>query len=151
MNAFEPRSEIYEELVREAFTCQGFMKTLSAAMTQVEPGFVEIRFPYHHSLTQQHGYIHAGALTAIVDSAGGFAAQTLLAKGDSVLTVEFKINLVAPAQGDHFVARGQVVRPGKTLTITQGEVLAIKDGVETQCAIMQQTMMRIARNSYDKA
>lgn len=143
MATFHPKTNNYGDIIRSGFAKQGFMKTLSARLSCIEPGLVEIEIPYHPTLTQQHGFVHAGALSAIVDTAGGFAALSLFDEGDGVLTVEFKINLVAPADGERFVARGEVVRPGRTLTVTQGEVVAIKDGVETVCAVMQQTMMRI--------
>ena len=143
MDTFQPKSDKFREIIRDGFAKQGFMSTLSATLGHIEPGFVEIEFPYSPSLTQQHGFVHAGALAAIADTAGGFAALSLFNEGDGVLTVEFKINLMAPAKGEHFVARGQVIRPGRTLTLTQGEVVAIDGEKETQCALMQQTMMRI--------
>ena len=143
MTEFTARDPAYVSRVTDSFYRQGLMRTFSAELGDVRPGFVEIRLPYDEKLTQQHGFIHAGAVAAIVDGAGGYAAFTLYQPGDGVLTVEFKINMMAPAEGDMLIARGQVVRPGKTLTVTAGEVIAVKDGQETICAIMQQTIMRI--------
>ncbi len=119
------------------------MRHIGASVAEVRPGFCEIRLPYSDDLSQQHGFFHGGAIATIVDSAGGFAAFSLYGDDDGVLTVEFKLNLMAPAVGDLLIARGEVVRPGRTLTVTRGEVSVIKGGRETPCALMQQTMMRI--------
>ena len=143
MAGFLPGTDDYAVRIGESFAKQGFMDTLAAQLIRVEPGCVEIGFPFSRHLTQQHGFVHAGALAAVVDTAGGFAALSLFDAGDGVLTVEFKINLLAPADGERFVARGQVIRTGRTMTVTKGEVVAIKDGRETVCAVMQQTMLRI--------
>ena len=143
MSEFVPRDPNYASRLTESFSRQGLMRTFGAVLGDIRPGFVEIRLPYDEKLTQQHGFIHAGAVSAIVDGAGGYAAFTLYEPGDGVLTVEFKINMMAPAEGDMLIARGKVLRPGKTLTVTTGEVIAVKDGNETPCAIMQQTIMRI--------
>jgi len=143
MTALKPRSDDFEAMVRSSFAKQGMMGFIGAQVADVRPGFCEIHLPRRDELLQQHGFFHAGATSAIVDSAGGYAAFSLFEPGDGVLTVEFKLNLTAPADGEKLIARGEVVKPGKTLTITRGEVLAVKDGHETVCAIMQQTMMRI--------
>jgi uncharacterized protein (TIGR00369 family) len=92
-------------------------------------------------IEQQHGFIHGGVVGMIADSAAGYAAMTMVPSDASVLTVEYKMNLVAPASGEKLVARGRVVRPGRTLIVTQAEVFAIRDGRETLCALMQQTIM----------
>ncbi len=123
------------------------MASLGAELTGVEPGACEIRLPYQAGLSQQHGYFHAGALSAIADSAGGYAAYTLMEADESVLAVEFKVNLLAPARGDigdAAVARARVVRSGRTLTVCQIEVFVERDGQETLCALMQQTVIRMA-------
>jgi len=143
MTEFIARDPQFADRIRASFARQGLMKTFGAELGDVRPGFSEIRLPFDAKLTQQHGFIHAGVVSAIVDTAGGYAAFSLYEPGDGVLTVEFKINLMAPAEGDLMIARGQVIRPGKTLTVTTGEVIAIKDGEETPCALMQQTIMRI--------
>lgn len=143
MPRFQPKTDDYADRIRDSFAKQGFMATLGASLETIDPGFVEIGFNFDTKLTQQHGFIHAGALSAIVDTAGGFAALSLFAASDGVLTVEFKINLLAPAEGERFIARGEVVRPGRTLTVTKGEVIAVKQNREIICAVMQQTMMRM--------
>jgi uncharacterized protein (TIGR00369 family) len=120
------------------------MRTLGAELTAVRPGFCEIRVPYRDALSQQHGYFHAGATAAAADSAGGYAAFTLMGPDDSVLAVEFKINLLEPARGDALLARGQVVRSGRTLSVCRVDVFVARDGVETPCAAMQQTVIRLA-------
>lgn len=127
--------------VRESFERQGMMRHLGAEMVLVESGEVRIRMPYRPELTQQHGFFHAGATSAIADSAGGYAGFTLFPSGSSVLTVEFKINLVAPARGDYLEAVGKVVRYGRTLTICQLEVFGVTGDERTLVAIGQQTLM----------
>ncbi|HSK78425.1 MAG TPA: PaaI family thioesterase [Thermoanaerobaculia bacterium] len=141
--AFEPRDHDYAARVCASFERQGFMRSLGAELTRVEPGHCEIRLPYREDLSQQHGYFHAGALGSIADSAGGYAAYTLMGANDSVLTVEYKLNLVAPGRGDLAIARARVVRPGRTLTVCQVDVFAVADGAETLCAVMQQTVIRM--------
>ncbi|TMG92888.1 MAG: PaaI family thioesterase [Betaproteobacteria bacterium] len=108
------------------------------------PGYCAIELPFREDLTQQHGYVHAGIVGAIVDSAGGYAGFTLFPADASVLTVEYKLNLLAPAAGERLVAEAQVVKPGRTLAITRGEVYAEADGKRTLCAIMQQTLIVLA-------
>jgi uncharacterized protein (TIGR00369 family) len=133
----------YAQRVQVSFAKQGLMKHLGATLMNVRAGYCEIGLPYREELSQQHGFFHAGGLTAIIDSAGGYAAFTMFEPDDGVLTVEFKINCIAPAHGERLIARGEVVKAGRTLTITRGEVIAVKDGTETVCALMQQTMMRV--------
>lgn len=127
--------------VRESFERQGLMRHLGASLTSVEAGEVRIRMPYRPELTQQHGYFHAGATSAIADSAGGYAGFTLFPAGSAVLTVEFKVNLIAPAQGEYLEAVGKVVRSGRTLTICQLEVFGVTAERRTLVAIGQQTLM----------
>jgi uncharacterized protein (TIGR00369 family) len=110
----------------------------------VRPGFCSIELPYREDLTQQHGYVHAGIVSAIADSAGGYAGFTLFPADASVLTVEYKLNLIAPAAGDRLLAEAEVVKPGRTLAITRGEVYAETDGKRSLCAIMQQTLIVLA-------
>lgn len=141
MATFTPKVSDYAGRVAESFARQGIMGLIGAELTAVEPGFVEIRLPWRKDLTQQHGFFHAGVTSTIVDSAGGYAAYTLFPENSSVVTVEFKINLTAPAQGDVLIARGSVVRPGRNLTICTGEVFASTGDEETLCAMMQQTLM----------
>src|SRR5206468_4145622 len=106
-----------------------------ATMTRIEPGLVEIELAYRPELTQQHGFFHAGIATTIADSAGGYAALSLMPANSSVLTVEYKLNLVAPADGERLRAVGLVLRPGRTLTVCELKVLVTKAGVETLCAV----------------
>ena len=110
-------------------------------MPVVEPGLTEIHLPHWQGVEQQHGFVHGGVVGMIADSSAGYAAMTVVPAGASVLTVEYKMNLMAPADGDKLIARGRVVRPGRTLIVTQAEVFALKEGRETLCALMQQTIM----------
>ena len=119
-----PADPKLEQRVRDSFARQGLMAHLGAALLQVRLGLVIIRMPFRNELTQQHGYFHAGGLSAIADSAGGYAGFTELPEGSSVLTVEFKMNLLNPAQGNYVEAIGRVVKGGRTLTICQLEVFS---------------------------
>ncbi len=143
MQQFEPADGHYVQRIQESFTRQGLMQTLGATLVQVKPGYVEIEMPFSDQLSQQHGFFHAGGIASIVDTAGGYAGASLFAADEGVLTVEFKLNLMAPADGDLLIARGTVIKPGRTLTITQGEVIVEKAGERKVCALMQQTLMRI--------
>ena len=127
--------------VRASFARQGAMRTIGATLDAVEPGYCAISIVPHAEVSQQHGYVHAGIVSAVVDTAGGYAGYTLFPAGASVLTVEFKVNLLAPAEGDRIVAEGFVVKPGRTLCITRGEVHAESGGRRKLCALMQQTLM----------
>jgi uncharacterized protein (TIGR00369 family) len=133
--------EFDEARVRASFGRQRMMQTLGAELTAVRPGEVEIVLPFSDDLTQQHGFLHAAAVTAIVDSACGYAAFTLMPPDVEVLSVEFKVNLLAPAVGERFVAVGRVLRAGRTITVCNGEVHA-EDGASRKliCA-MQATMI----------
>jgi uncharacterized protein (TIGR00369 family) len=123
------------------FDRQNAMRLIQATLPLVEHGRTEIHLPHWQGVEQQHGFVHGGVVGMIADSAAGYAAMTTVSAGDSVLTVEFKLNLMAPADGEKLVACGRVVRPGRTLIITKAEVFAIKDGKEIFCALMQQTIM----------
>lgn len=119
------------------------MGLIGAEIDDVEPGEVAIRIPFRDDLTQQHGFLHAGIVTTIVDSACGYAAFSLMPAGSSVLSVEFKINLLSPAKGEAFLAKGTVVKPGKTITFCSGEVYALNAGSQKLIATMTSTMMRL--------
>jgi uncharacterized protein (TIGR00369 family) len=136
-----PGDPRYAERVRDSFGRQRAMALIGAELTRVEPGLVEIALPFRAELTQQHGFFHGGVVAMIADSAGGYAAFTLFPAESSGVTVEYKINLVAPAKGDRLLARGRVVKPGRTLTICELEVAALADGVATTCAVGLQTMI----------
>ncbi len=124
-----------------SFDKQNAMHLIRATLPVVEHGRTEIHVPHWEGLEQQHGFVHGGVVGMIADSAAGYAAMTVVPASASVLTVEYKMNLVAPADGEKLIARGQVVRPGKTLIVTKAEVFAVKDRKETLCALMQQTIM----------
>jgi uncharacterized protein (TIGR00369 family) len=141
MPQFQPRDPGYAERVRESFGLQQAMGLIGAELVVVEPGYTEIHLPFKAGISQQHGFIHGGVVGMIADSAAGYAANTLTPADTSVLTVEYKLNLVAPADGERLVARGEVVKPGRTLIITKAEVFAIRDERWTLCALMQQTIM----------
>jgi uncharacterized protein (TIGR00369 family) len=132
-----------EARVRASFDRQAFMATLGARLAAVEPGQVIITLPFRAELTQQHGFLHAGAVTAIADSACGYAALSLMPAGVAVLSVEFKINLMKPAAGVSFRAIAKVVRAGRTLTVCAAEVLAEHEGRESVIALMQSTIMTV--------
>jgi uncharacterized protein (TIGR00369 family) len=138
---FTPADPLYEERIRRSFARQGVMRLIGAELARVGPGAVDIMLPYRADLTQQHGYLHAGILSTIIDSAGGYAGYTLFPADSSVLTVEYKLNLLAPGEGDFFVAEGRVAKPGRTLCIVQGEVYARSGERRTLCALMQQTLI----------
>ena len=138
---FVPKDPDYGERVRASFARQGAMRLIGARLDEVAPGYCRISLVPRPEVAQQHGYVHAGVVSAIVDTAGGYAGFSLFPHGASVLTVEFKVNLLAPAKGDRLVAEGYVVKPGRTLCITRGEVHAEHGGKRTLVAIMQQTLM----------
>ena len=133
-----------ESIVRESFSRQGFMKTLGAEISVLDHGQVEIRVAYRPTLTQQNGFIHAGVLTSILDSACGYAAMSVGPEKHDVLSVEFKVNLLAPARGERFVARAAVKRAGKNLTVCTADAFAIQNGQEKVVATMLATMMNIS-------
>ncbi|MET0622347.1 MAG: PaaI family thioesterase [Pyrinomonadaceae bacterium] len=144
MADFKPRDPDYERRVRESFARQRAMETLGARLLRVAPGEVEITLPYIEELTQQHGYMHAGVVTAVVDTACGYAALTLMDAGSEVLSVEFKLNLLAPAASYGFVARARVLRSGRNITVCAGDVFEFHDGGEEKLvATMLATMMRV--------
>ncbi len=141
MTEFLPQNPAFETLVRETFARQQVMSTLGAELTSVAPGAVEIRFPFRQEFTQQHGFLHAGIVTAVVDTACGASALSLMPEQAGVLTIEYKVNFLAPAAGEYFVARGRVVKPGRNVMVCTGEVIALQGARETTIAIMQTTMM----------
>jgi uncharacterized protein (TIGR00369 family) len=141
MARYQPKDPDYEVRVRDSFDRQALMHTIGARLGRIEPGRVEIELPFRADLTQQHGYLHAGITSTIADSAGGYAGFSLFPADSSVLTVEFKINLLAPAAGERFLAVGQVLKPGRTLTICSLEVLAISGEQRQTVAVGQQTLM----------
>ena len=127
--------------IRDSFAKQSAMALIHAEIPVIEEGRAEIEIPHWDGVLQQHGNVHGGVVGMIADSAAGYAAMSVVPEGTSVLTVEYKINMVAPANGDKIVAKGSVLRAGRTLLLTKADVYAVKDGTETLCAVMQQTIM----------
>jgi uncharacterized protein (TIGR00369 family) len=143
MRPYAPRDSRYESRVRSSFEKQKFMATIGARLTRVEPGKVDIELAMRDDLVQQHGFLHAGVLASAADSACGYAALSLMPAGAAVLSVEFKINMLAPAAGDRIVARGSVIRAGRTITVCWGEVAAFTGDDEKVVATMVATMMTV--------
>lgn len=144
MAQFEPRNPLYEQRVRDSFALQGVMHHMGAQLGLIAPGAVDIELTWAKELTQQHGFLHAGVVSAALDSACGYAAFTLMVPEAEVLTIEFKINLLAPAQGERFRMEGRVLKPGRTITVCEGRAYALQDGSEKLIATMGCTLMAIA-------
>ncbi|HLW47154.1 MAG TPA: PaaI family thioesterase [bacterium] len=142
MAAFQFADPDFEARVRASFGRQRIMEAIGASLSRVAPGEVQIDLPIRDILTQQHGYVHAGIVTAIADSACGYAALTLLPSGTEVLTVEYKVNFLAPARGTRLVACGRVIRPGRTIAVCRGEVSAVDGTTRVVVASMLATMIR---------
>lgn len=140
---YKPEDPNWDARIRASFAKQGAMRLLGAKIAELQPGNCTIELPFRDDLAQQHGYFHAGITSAIADSAGGYAALTLFPALSDVLTVEFKVNLIAPAHGGTLVAEASVVRSGRTLTICTVDVCVDRDGERIPCALMQQTLIRI--------
>jgi len=146
-----PEDPDFATRVRRSFDAQQVMHTLGASLQRVEPGEIAIVLPFASHLTQQHDYLHAGVVATIADSACGYAAMTLTPPGLDVLTVEYKINLLAPAQGETFVAVGSVLRRGRLLTVCRGDVLATSNGREKAVATIQATIITLERELATRA
>ena len=138
-----PADPAYEQRTRASFSRQGAMGLIGAVMTRVEPGRVEIELPFRPDLSQQHGFFHAGMISAIADSAGGYAGFTLFPPEAGVLTVEFKLNLIAAADGERAIAVGEVIRSGRTLTVCRLDAYVDKAGKRSHCATGVQTLMTL--------
>jgi len=143
MTPLEPQDPEFERRVRDSFGRQRFMTTIGARLVRVEPGEVDIELAVRDDLSQQHGFLHAGALATVADSACGYAALSLMPPGAAVLSVEFKINMLAPAKGDRVVAHGRILRAGKTITVCRGDVVAHSADGERLVATMVGTMMTV--------
>lgn len=141
---FEPPDPAFADRVRASFARQGAMATIGAALAAIEPGRVVIELPWQQALTQQHGFLHAGMVSTALDSACGYAGFSLMPADVAVLTIEFKINLLAPARGERFRMEGLVVKPGRTITVAEGRAYAIADGREKLIATMGATLMAVA-------
>jgi len=138
---FEARDPDFEQRVRSSYKRQQAMRFLGASLEDVEAGHCRITLPYRPELSQQHGFFHGGIVGTIADSAAGYAGYTLMAADDSVLTVEYKLNLMAPADGERLVVHGRVIRPGRTLMVTGADAWVEKDGRQKHCAVLLQTLM----------
>jgi len=140
--SFTAKNPLFATQVRNSFERQTAMSSIGAELLIVEPGKVEIALPYRSDLTQQHGYLHAGIITTIADTACGYAAYTLMPAGSEVLSVEFKVNLLRPAKGERFVAVANVLKPGRTLTVVRADVFGISESDERELiATMLATMI----------
>jgi uncharacterized protein (TIGR00369 family) len=140
---FEPQDPAFEQRTRESFAKQGIMGHIGAKLEVVRPGHVEIALPFRPELSQQHGFFHAGVISTIADSAGGYAGFTLFPAEAGVLTVEFKINLLAAADGERAIAVGEVIRSGRTLTVCRIDAYVEKAGKRSHCATGMQTLMSL--------
>lgn len=147
MKPFVATTERYVERVQSSFDRQGAMHTLGARLERVEPGAVDIAFDWSDGITQQHGFVHAGMLSAALDSACGYAGLSLMAEDAAVLTIEFKVNLLAPARGQHFRMQGRVIKRGRTITVAEGHAFAVDGGQETLVATMSCTLMAVTGRS----
>ena len=140
----QPRNPSFAEEIKESFGKQTIMGLIGAELSRVEPGLVEITLPYRSDLTQQHGYLHAGIVTTIADSACGYAAYSLMPAESEVLSIEFKVNLLRPAKGETFLAVAEVVKSGKTLTVVRADVFGVdQEGQRELIATMLGTMICI--------
>jgi uncharacterized protein (TIGR00369 family) len=139
----QPHDPDYAHRVRASFERQAAMKTIGASVAQIEPGRVVIELPYSPALTQQHGFLHAGMVATALDSACGYAAFTLMPADAGILTIEYKINLVAPGKGQRFRMEGTVIKPGRTITLVEGRAFALDEGKEKLIATMTATEMTI--------
>ncbi len=143
MEQFEPKDKNYKSKVEESFNRQEVMRTINASLSKIEPGKVEIELQYSPEITQQHGFVHAGIVSTVIDTACGYAALSLMPEDAGVLSIEFKVNLLAPAKGELFKATGVVRKPGKTIVVTEGELIAYNGDAEKLVATMVATMMCI--------
>jgi uncharacterized protein (TIGR00369 family) len=148
MKPYSPLDPNFESRVRDSFSQQGILTTLGARVELLRAGEVHLLAPYDARFTQQDGFLHAGIVTTLMDSACGYAAYSLMPAASRVLSVEFKVNLLSPARGDRFRAEGRVIKHGRTLTVCEGKLFSIEKEEETLCAIMQATMICI-REKHD--
>jgi len=147
MSRFTPKNPDFAARVRDSFNRQGAMAHIGAELTRIEPGLADIAVSYRPGLGQQHGYFHGGIIGMIADSAAGYAAFSLMPQDASVLTVEYKINLLAPSEGTRLIARGRVIKPGRTLSVCQADVFVERDGQEHSCAMLVSTLMTMTGKS----
>lgn len=141
MSTLQPADVAFRDKVADSFRRQSFMRTIGARLTAVEPGYCEIELPFRGDLCQQHGYLHGGVTGALADNAAGYAAFSLMPPDSAPLTVEYKINLMAPAQGERFVARARVEKAGRTLSVVRSEVLGYQGDTAQTLAVMLATII----------
>jgi uncharacterized protein (TIGR00369 family) len=151
MPRFEPKNPDFRRIAADTFGRQQAMRTLGFAIARMEPGEVDLTMGYSPALTQQNGFVHAGIITAGLDTACGIAAFTLMPAGSDILTVEFKTNLLAPASGTRFIFRAEVIKPGRTLTVSEARAYALRDGGEHLIATMTGTLMAMQRREAPSA
>lgn len=143
--SFQPTDPSYEQRVRASFAQQPFMEFLGAQLLTVRPGRCEIALSYKEELSQQHGFFHAGIIGTIADNAAGYAAYSLMEADASILTVEFKLNLLAPGNGTRLLARGQVIKAGRQLSVCRSDVFVESHGHEQQCAVSLVTLIQLVK------
>ncbi len=146
----EPKTKDYKKKVKDSFECQKFMKFINAQLVDVQPGFCEIHIPYNENLTQQHGFFHAGIISTVADNTAGYAAFSLMDKNSSVLTVEFKINLISPGDGNLLIGKSKVIKNGRTLAVCQSEVFTVKNDKEKLCAVAQLKLIELSNTPDGK-
>ncbi len=145
--SFQPQFPDYKVKVERSFASQKFMEHIGAELVDVQPGYCEIHIPYNEGLTQQNGFFHAGVIGTLADNTAGYASLSLMKEHSSVLSVEFKLNLMRPADGELLIGKGHVLKYGKTLTICRADVFIVKNGIEKLCAAAQLTMIELGPNS----
>lgn len=145
--SLKPQFSNYKTKVEQSFASQKFMAHLGAKLEDVQPGYCEIHVPFNTNLTQQNGFFHAGIIGTIADNAAGYASLSLMQEHSAVLSVEFKLNLMRPADGELLIGKGHVLKYGKTLTVCRADVFIVKDGAEKLCAAAQLTMIEMAAKS----
>jgi uncharacterized protein (TIGR00369 family) len=141
---FVPQNPDYAAVVAASFAKQGLMRALGIELVEVGPGTCTLQASAAADLSQQHGYFHGALIGAALDSAGGYAAFSLMPAGSEVLTAEYKVNFLAAAEGERLIARGRVIKPGRTLTIAMAEGFCVRAGTERLCAVMLQSLIRIS-------
>lgn len=144
---FKPKFINYKKKIEDSFTRQEFMKLIDAKLIDVQAGYCEIEVPYRTDLTQQHGFFHAGVISTIADNTAGYAAFSVMEESSSILTVEFKLNLMSPGDGEKLIGKSNVLKQGRTLTICRSEVYVEKKGVKKLCAAAQSTLIELKNKS----
>lgn len=140
---FTPKDPAFEARIRASFKTQRYLELLGVTLETVRPGYVEMHLPGRPDLRQQHGYFHGGAIASVFDSASAYAAYTLIPATDTILTVEYKLNLLAPGKGDRLIVRAHVVKPGRTLTVVQADAFGASAEGESLCSTTLQTLMAV--------